>query len=131
MGFFIDTKTYEREVISPDGDKGQVTLRKLNAGDQAAIQDTLRMRLADDGADTSMLLGTMRMITVERAVVDWSWPGAKPSPEAISQLEPEVFEQIYSYVEIGSPPTESQNGSAPEETAASSEKTRAKSGSAS
>lgn len=109
MPFFIKTEPYTREVEAPDGEKGTVTLRRLNAGDQAAIQDTLRMSLSED-ADASLAIGTMRMLTVNRALLDWSWPGPKPSPEAVSQLEPEVFEQIYAFVEIGSPPTRSQDG---------------------
>lgn len=114
MPFFIDTTPYEREVEAPGGEKGTVKLRRLNAGDQAAIQDTLRMSLSED-ADASLAIGTMRMLTVQRALIDWSWPGPKPSQESIAQLEPEVFEQIFSWCEIGSPPTPPQDGSTPEE----------------
>jgi hypothetical protein len=103
MGFFIDQAPYEREIEAPSGEKGTVKLRRLNAGDQAAIQDTLRMSINED-ADASMAIGTMRMLTVRRALVGWSWMPS-PTPETISQLEPEVFEQIYSYCEMGTPPT--------------------------
>lgn len=135
MGFFITTETYDREVEGTNGEKGTVTLRRLNAGDQAAIQDTLRMSLSEE-ADASMALGTMRMLTVQRALIKWSWEGPQPSPEAIAQLEPEVFEQIYAYVEIGSPPTESTpgptsaNGEAPEATDGQEVKPKARSRSA-
>lgn len=112
MPFFITTEPYKREITAPDGEKGECTLRRLNAGDQAAIQDTLRMSLSED-ADASLAIGTMRMLTVQRALIDWNWPGPKPSQESISQLEPEVFEQIYSFCEIGSPPTPSQDGVPP------------------
>ena len=123
-GFFISTELYEREVTAPDGSTGKVRLRRLNAGDQAAIQDTLRMAIGDE-ADAALKIGTMRMLTVSRALVDWDLPGPKPSPEAISQLEPDVFEQIYGFVEIGSPPTgtTSENGTAPEATEPSEEQT--------
>jgi len=104
VSFFIAVEPYKREITAPDGEKGEVTMRRLNAGDQAAIQDTLRMTLGDE-TETSLAMGTMRMLSVQRAVLDWSWPGPKPSSESISQLEPEVFEQIYSFVEIGTPPT--------------------------
>lgn len=114
MGFFISAETYTKTIKSPDGEEGEVTLRRLNAGDQAAIQDTLRMSL-DENADASLAIGTMRMLTVERALVKWSWPGPQPSPEAISQLEPEVFEQIFSFVEIGTPPTQENGGETPED----------------
>ena len=126
MGFFISAATYEKTVKTPDGEEGVVTLRRLNAGDQAAIQDTLRMSLSED-ADASLAIGTMRMLTVERALVKWDWPGPQPSPEAISQLEPEVFEQIFEAVEIGTPPTAEQteqtpeNGKAPQAETAKSE----------
>lgn len=119
MPFFIDTKPYEREIVAPDGEEGKVVLRRLNAGDQAAIQDTLRMSISED-ADASLAIGTMRMITVTRALIDWSWPGPKPSPESISQLEPEVFEQIYSHVEMGTPPTIPESGEGNGEPTASS-----------
>lgn len=109
-GFFITAETYTKTVKGSGGEEGTVTLRRLNAGDQAAIQDTLRMSL-DEGSDASLAIGSMRMLSVERALIDWDWDGPKPSPEAISQLEPEVFEQIYSFVEIGTPPTPEQKES--------------------
>lgn len=111
MSFFISTEPYEREIESPSGEKGTVKLRRLNAGDQAAIQDTLRMSLGDDGTDSSLALGTMRMLTVKRALIDWSWRPS-PTPELIAQLDPDVFEQIYSHVEMGVPPTSTNGASA-------------------
>lgn len=123
MPFFISTESYTREVWSeapPDekkgtpgrGEKGTITLRRLNAGDQAEIQDRLRMSFEDN--DARPAIGTMRMLTVQRALLDWDFPGPKPSPESIAQLEPEVFEQIYSHCEIGTPPTPPETEQAPE-----------------
>ena len=110
MSFFTKPEPYKREVEF-EGEKGEITLRRLNAGDQAAIQDTLRMSISED-SDASLAIGTMRMLTVQRALLDWDWH-PKPTPETIAQLEPDVFEQIYSFCEIGTPPTEraSANGS--------------------
>lgn len=100
--WFTSTEKYEREIESPNGAKATVVLRRLNAGDQAAIQDT--MRLIVDTEETSLKLGTLRHLTVQKAVLDWDIPGPKPSPEAIAQLHPDVFEQIYAAVEFGSAP---------------------------
>lgn len=127
MPFFVEAGTYVREITSPDGETAEVTLRRLNAGDQAAIQDALRMSMDDENSDASPSIGTMRVLTVRRALLDWTIPGSKPTPETISMLEPEVFEQIYSHCEIGTPPTPEQkesassNGEAPKATAATAE----------
>ena len=96
----------EVEVTSPSGEKGKVMLRRLNAGDQAAIQDMLRMSV--DEGDTQLAMGSMRLLTVRRAVVSWDFGPC--SEETIAQLEPDVFEQIFSAVEIGTPPTQEQAG---------------------
>src|SRR5580765_3899864 len=93
------------------GDMATVTLRALNAGDQADIQDILRMEMGDDSERSQLALGSMRRMSVEKALIDWTIPGPKPTPESIRALAPEVFEQIYSYVRLGndhptSPPAE-------------------------
>lgn len=69
------------------------------------------MSMDEENTDASMYLGTMRRLTVEKSLIDWTIPGPKPSPEAISQLEPKVFEQIYGHCEIGTP--QPQNGASP------------------
>ena len=130
MPFFIRNEPYTRTIKTPEGEEGTVTLRRLNAGDQAAIQDTLRMSLSED-ADASLALGTMRMLTVQRAVIDWDWPGPKPSSESIAQLEPDVFEQIYSFCEIGTPPTQEEASASENGTETAKPKTRQKAAAAS
>src|SRR5262245_763965 len=104
-------------------------MRALNAGDQADIQDILRMEMENaDETRSQLAVGSMRRMSVERAVVDWSIPGPKPTPESIRSLSPEVFEQIYSYVRLGnlhptSPqPDPSANGADAPSAAASSSK---------
>jgi hypothetical protein len=111
MTWFTPTEKYVREVESPGGDKAEVTFRVLNAGDMAAIQDLMRMSFGDDdNHDAALLIGTMRQLTVQKAVVDWTIPGPKPTPESIAQLEPDVFDQLYGHAQIGAakeevPPT--------------------------
>jgi len=144
-GWFTSTDSYTETIYSvsgpeldesgkvtkePVGDKATVTMRALNAGDQADIQDILRMEMGDDSDRSQLALGSMRRMSVEKSLIDWSIPGPKPTPESIRQLSPEVFEQIYSYVKLGnvhpmSPPAEPEkNGtSAPAEDESSS-KTR-------
>jgi len=118
MAWFTPTETYTREVWdeaapveSENGNEAQpgrgevavVTLRMLNAGDMAELQDRLKMSMSDENEDASVYLGTLRRLTVQKALIDWTIPGPKPSPEAISQLEPHVFEQIYAHCSIGTP----------------------------
>jgi hypothetical protein len=118
VAWFTSTETYTCEIWSEAapvekengnaarpgrGDVATVTLRRLNAGDTVELQDRLKMSMEDDNQDASVYLGTMRRLTVQKAVLDWSIPGPKPSPEAIAQLEPHVFEQIYAHCSIGTP----------------------------
>lgn len=118
MSWFTSTDTYAVEVWSiaaperngdgtekpGEGETATVTMRPLNAGDQADIQDILRMEYSDDEGDdnrSQLAIGSMRRMSVEKACVDWNIPGPKPTPEAIRQLAPVVFEQIYAHVRLG------------------------------
>lgn len=89
------------EVKPGQGNTAEVTYRPLNAGDHAAIQDVLRSTNQDEDR-WALELGSMRILAVEKAVVDWTIPGAKPTPESIRQLAPPVFDQIYAHVRLGS-----------------------------
>lgn len=71
----------------------------MNAGDQADLQDSISLQ---DGKEPSIKLGTMRRLTVEKAVQAWSFPQA-PTPHTIASLHPSVFEQIADEVRLGSP----------------------------
>jgi hypothetical protein len=97
MAFFVENTTTEHEITDPvTGEKASVTIRKLNAGDTAAIQDTIRMTLGEK-PDAEFKLGEFRLLMVERALVAWSLP--KPvTPMTIRALEPDVFEQIFNIV---------------------------------
>ncbi len=68
-----------------------------------------------DEAKSSLALGTMRLLSVERAVVDWDIPNSKPTPEAIRALTPDVFTQIYEHIDLGdeSPTSEEPEVAAP------------------
>lgn len=48
-----------------------------------------------------MKLGTMRMLSVTRAVVDWTIPGPKPNADTIAALHPSVFEQLWDAISFG------------------------------
>ena len=133
MTWFTPTETYVREIWSEQapveaangdqaqpgrGDTAEVRLRHLNAGDMAELQDRLKMSMDDETNDAAVFLGTMRRLTVQKAVIDWTIPGPKPSPEAIAQLEPHVFEQIYAHCQIGSAPIEGPEAAPSQKTAA-------------
>lgn len=99
MSFFISNETYKRTITDPvSGEEAEVELRPLNAGDRAALEDTIRMEAGD--SNPQVLLGTMRRLTVERALVGWSLE-VSPTPETIKSLNPDVFEQIFEHVNMG------------------------------
>lgn len=103
MPWFTPTQTYVKTIKDPESDEtATVTLRPLNAQDRAAIEDTLQMHGDSEGQVTpQMKLGTMRMLTVTRATVDWSIPGPKPNETTIASLDPRVFEQLWDAVSFG------------------------------
>lgn len=119
MAWFVDAQNYSRTIRDPEsGEEAQVTLRPLNAGDRAMLEDTVQLQ-AESG-DPQVLLGTMKRLTVERAVVDWTLPLAA-TPETLRSLHPDVFEQIFSFVSFGSVPAEPEEESDPLESATESE----------
>jgi hypothetical protein len=117
--WFVGGETYRRTITHPiTGENGWVDLRPLNAGDRAELQDLVRMQFSsqdDDTADetsAALRVGAMQLLTLERAIVEWSLP-SPPSPVTIRQLHPEVFSQIYAEVSWGRvppPETEEEKG---------------------
>lgn len=105
MSWFVDG-TYDVEVINSAGEKASVTLRKLNAGDQAAIHDSIAV--SEDAAEIK--LGTIKLLMVTRAVEKWDLPLA-PTEASIKSLEPAVFDQIVEAVEFGGSPLGPSAGS--------------------
>lgn len=111
MGWFTETATYDVP-LEHEGEKATVTLRPLDAGDRAELQDTMRMELAaEEGSDEGritpeMKMGSMRMLTVERAVVSWTLPGPGPTRASVRSLHPDVFEKIFESVQWGKRPAD-------------------------
>jgi hypothetical protein len=101
---FTPTETYEVTITDPDdGEEWQVTMRVLNAGDRAMLQDQLRveMREDDDTEVARIPMGTMRLLTVDRAVVRWTLPTPK-STASIASLREELFEQLFDAARFSS-----------------------------
>jgi len=111
---FVNQETYDVELTDPrDGEKWTATMRTLNAGDRAAIQDETVIETADDGSDRSRVpMGRLRMKAVELAVVKWTLP-ATATAQTIAALHPDLFDQLYQAVRDGGeagPPTEAPTG---------------------
>lgn len=104
MSWFVETETYKRDITDPlSGETSWVELRPLNSGDRAMLEDALRMQAEDASVDVK--LGTLRLLTVERAVTNWGLP-LSPTRSTIEALNPEVFEQIYNLCSFGVAPEE-------------------------
>jgi hypothetical protein len=113
---FVNQETYDVEVVDPrDGERWNVTLRVLNAGDRAALQDETVIETDDSGEDRARVpMGKLRMKALERAVVSWTLP-MQPGPNAIAVLHEAIFDQLYeairsSATDLAGPPTEAQTG---------------------
>jgi hypothetical protein len=113
---FVQHETYELPVVDPrDGEEFTVTLRTLNAGDEAVIRDETRVEIDDESDKETMRvpMGTLRLRTVELAVVSWTLP-LPPSRASIATLHDGIFDQIYQGARFasssvkadGGPPTE-------------------------
>lgn len=104
--WFVERTTYERTIRHPDTKAEAVlTMRPLNAGDRAEFNE-IRLLSSDDGSgggEGQLRPGRMQLLAVERAVVAWTIPGPGPTAEAIAQLDPRVFDQIYGHVSFGNP----------------------------
>lgn len=108
--WFVQGHTYRRDITHPEtGEKAWVEYRVLNSGDRAVLDDTIAMQFAEEGDRVSpqLKLGTMKRLTVVRAVQAWGLPG-NPTEAAISQLHPDVFEAILANVGWGSEPKEDE-----------------------
>jgi hypothetical protein len=112
---FVQHETYDVEIVDPrDGEKWTVTLRTLNAGDDAALRDETVLETDESGVDrTRVPMGRLRMLSVQRAIVNWTLP-SPPTAETIGMLHEEIFDQIYANVRFSEavkvdasvPPTE-------------------------
>lgn len=105
---FVDSATlYTRTITDPrDKESWQVTFKPLAAGDRAILQDLTRMSTGDDQS-AELRLGAMQVITVDRAVVQWTLPLAK-TRLTIEALHPDLFDQIFEYVSWGTIPEDEE-----------------------
>jgi hypothetical protein len=100
MSFFVENTTYKVPITDPEsGEKAEVELRRFDAGARAVLEDTVRLTAGED-ATAEVLLGTMRLITVEQAIVTWTLP-VSPTKDSIRKLQPKVFDQIYAAIDVG------------------------------
>jgi hypothetical protein len=110
--WFTSRETYEREIAHPDDPDAKIklTLRPLNAGDRAELQE---MQIVGDddgeGGHGTVSIARQQVHAVQLALVAWSLPEAL-SPDTIAQLEPKVFDRIYEHVSFGNPKTEQAKG---------------------
>lgn len=105
--WFTRRDTYDRTIEHPDDSEAKitVTLRPLNAGDRAELQE---MQIVDDGeggGEGKVSLARQQVRAMQLALVAWSLPEAL-SPDTIAQLEPKVFDAIYKHVSFGNPKTD-------------------------
>jgi hypothetical protein len=105
MTWFVERETYVRKIVDPESkEEAEVTMRPLNAGDRAEFNEIRLLSDGEGGGEGTLRPGRMQLLTVERAVVSWTIPGPQPSAEAIFQLDPRVFDQLYELVSFGNPP---------------------------
>lgn len=106
-GWFTSAALYTRRVKNEHGALATVTLRPLNSGDKSDLEDTVRMIAAENGDLTPELkVGTMKRLTVERAVQSWTLPGPTPTAATIAALNPHIFEQIFALCTFSNEPPE-------------------------
>lgn len=96
---FVQNEIYEVELVDPrDDEKWTATMRVLNAGDRAALQDETVIEEDSSGEDRARVpMGRLRMLAVERALVSWTLP-LPVSSEAIHCLHEDLFDQLYKNV---------------------------------
>ncbi len=94
---FVQHETYESELVDPrDGERWTATLRVLNAGDRAVLQDETVLESDDSGGERLRVpMGRLRLLTVERALVSWTLP-LPASRAAIEVLHEDVFDQLFA-----------------------------------
>lgn len=93
--FFVSRDAVTHVITHPDtGEEATVEIRRMNAGDQVAIQDSIRMNVNEDGIeDAEIRAGTYRKMLVERLLVAWSLP-LPVTPTTLDQLDPRIYNAI-------------------------------------
>jgi hypothetical protein len=98
--FFVSGETSDHTITSPTGEEATVTLRELNAGDMATIQDTVRVTSEGDEVSPELRIGAMKLAMVTAAVVSWTLE-VPATPNSIRALDSTVFEAIFKIVNGG------------------------------
>lgn len=101
--WFVQRDTYEREIEHPETkEKATVTMRPLNAGDRAELQE-LRLVEGEDGEGEGRIhIARQQLHAVRLALAAWSID-TPITADTIAQLDPRVFDQIYKHVSFGNP----------------------------
>lgn len=103
--WFVQRETYTRKILHPASKaEAEVTMRPLNAGDRAEFNEIRLLSDGEGGGEGVLQPGRIQLLTVERAVVEWTIPGPGPTAASIAQLEPNIFEQLWDLVSFGNPP---------------------------
>jgi hypothetical protein len=103
---FVSQETYRKDLYRPmkvpgdplDDVVGWVELRALNAGDRAEFNE---LKVSAEG-EAGIQVGMIQLLMVDRAIVSWSFERAQ-TVQAIIDLEPDVFDQIWGHVSMGNP----------------------------
>lgn len=110
--WFTKPETYEREIVHPNDKtlKMKVTFRPLSAGDRAASNE-IRLSSDEDSDEAGASLRPFRMqlAHLHRAIVSWTLD-TPPTPDALAQLEPEVFDELYKHMSWGNPTDDTVDG---------------------
>lgn len=105
-GWVTSSELYTRKVWNEAGEEAEVTLRLLNAGDKAEVEDQQQVRVdADEETVTpEMRMGSMKHLIVNRALVSWTLPLPPPTEAIVASLDDGIFQQLFALASFGQPP---------------------------
>lgn len=104
---FIGRETVQRKIADRDGYEYSVTIRRLDAAGEAALQDQIRMLQSDVDDENIILpmLGQTKILTVKRCIVGWDLPDPY-EPHMVDWLDPMLVEQIFEHIQLAGDNTE-------------------------
>jgi hypothetical protein len=109
--FFVANTPYTRTIRDPESDAtAEATMRPLNAGDQADLEDTIAM--GADGESVDVKIGLWKLLSIEKALISWTLP-QEPSASSIRALHPAVVDQLATLVTFGAVPPEDEEEEGP------------------
>ena len=94
--------TYERAIEASSGEKFRATFRALNAGDRAEFNEVKLIA----GEDASVPYGTIQILMVVRALVEWDISDLPITEDTVRALDPNVFDRLFEAVSLGNPKLE-------------------------